>query len=141
VAQLGESAGLVAPLGAYSEPAGADTPTAGPTDEEIAAAADAMLVEYLLMRRLSEEFPGTQFVPYGYPLEPLREQLWDHVAGLSDTDRQPLLERVDDWPWREDPGQPVISNPNSPVIYTGPDAEDPLPGLIPIDRDPQSVEK
>jgi hypothetical protein len=146
VAQLGEDAGIVARLPASSEPdraADSVTPSDSdaPADVEIAAAADAVLVEYLLMQRLSEEFPGTEFVPYGYPLESLRGSLTDHVASLSDANRQTLLQRIDDRQWQEGPDQPVISNPRSQVIYEGSDWEDPAPGLIPIDPDPQSVEK
>jgi hypothetical protein len=116
-------------------------PADTPPDEQIAAAADTVLVEYLLMDELSHMFPGTEFVPYGYPLENLRGPLRDRVAGLSDSDRQTLLEQVDARQWYNDPERPVISNPRSPVIYEGPDAEVPGPGLIPIEPDPQSVEK
>jgi hypothetical protein len=146
VAQRGVDAGIVAPppvpfksTAAEGSHAPADFETA--RDGEIAAAADAVLTEYLLMQRLSEEFPGTEFVPYGYPVEKLRLEVAQQVAGLSPADRQELLEQVPGALRQEGPGQPVMSHPRSGVIYEGPDAENPEPGGIPIDRDPQSVEK
>jgi hypothetical protein len=140
VAQRGVATGIAAPPPVSSDP-GSDVPAGGPADEHVAAAADAVLSEYLLAQRLSEEFPGTEFVPYGYPVERLRQEAARQVAGLSPGDRQRLLEQVSAWQWREGPGRPVMSHPGSPVRYTGPDSEDPDPARIPIDNDPQSVEK
>jgi hypothetical protein len=145
VVQLGATAGVVGVPEELSELAAngdSDSHADEGIDEEISSAADAVLTRYLLLQALAEEFPGaTEFVPYGYPVEQVRQEVAQQVAGLSAGDRQRLLEDVYELQLHGGPGKPIMSHRDSGVVYEGPDWEDPNPEHVDVDRDPQSLEK
>jgi hypothetical protein len=99
------------------------------------------MITYRLEQEMSELFPGTEFVPYGYPVEKVHQEVVREVAGLSPVGRQRLLEEIEPlWDFGG-PQKPIMSNRRSGIVYEGSDWEDPDPRIVYVDGDPQSLEK
>jgi len=85
----------------------------------VATVADAAVVEYLLREALWEQFHSqNKLVPWGFPLNQLRDSLAGQVAGLSNVERNALLALAEERLTQQAP--PVMSKK---IEYQGGDFE------------------
>jgi hypothetical protein len=137
-ARSGEAGGLASRSTAGSQPAGAEG-SETPPDEQLSEVALEPIITYLLNERLSEEFPGNEYVPFGYPVSKVRLAVVQEVAGLSPAELARLWEEANRS--QGGPQKPIMSNRGSRVLYDGPDWEEPDPAIVDIDPDRQSPTK